>query len=147
MARVRRERAVSHVGKYSPAGPTNQPRGCLGQAMLGVRQKDYSNPCTRQKEESGSHRQLLIQAHWEPVLHHCAVTSFLKGQGKLQAVTFSSFTKGRKRESTHHPCSQFLSGHIHREDHALRDKSPAIALTCQPSSHKTLLMKLSLTSN
>lgn len=84
--------------------------------------KDYSNPCTRQKEESVSHCQLLIQAHWEPVLHLCAVTSFPKGQGKIQAVTSSSFTKGRKRESAHHPCSQFLSGHIHREDHALRDK-------------------------
>lgn len=43
MGGVRRERAVIHVGKYSPGGLTYQSRGCLGQATLGARQRLFKS--------------------------------------------------------------------------------------------------------
>lgn len=43
MGGVRRERAVSHVGQYSPGGPMYQPWGCLGQVKLGARQRLFKS--------------------------------------------------------------------------------------------------------
>lgn len=43
MGGVRRERAVNHVGQYSPGGPMYQPWGCLGQVKLGARQRLFKS--------------------------------------------------------------------------------------------------------